>query len=694
MPLLLGLLITAVWCWHYGKWSITDWQVPVQYTGDSMEVLARLKAAQEGDWGLGAAGLISRLGAPYGADWRAYPEADLLVYSLTGSLADWIGLYPAANLLLLLAHLLAGFSFYVVARLTRVRPEWALAGGLLFACSYFLFFRSLSHLSLTLAWTIPPALATGWLVARGRRLIRRHRSAMALLAVCIGLGSPYFLLLYLQLLVLALAWQLVAGRHRENIIIGSVCLALALLAAAAQVGRRWSALLDPAAAPAIVRSYQGTEQYSLKLVEMLLPPSTHRMETMELLARRYERSTQWRSEYPSAYLGFAGIAGILLLLGVTFGRVARRGSLRPPVVVWQLGWILFFAMAGGLANYAALITRVHVFRATNRYSIFILALALLVLVAWLSRGTRRWPRWVRATLAAVLMGVGLWDQVPTPDRGRQAAIATELASDRRLAAELQVRLGPDGALFQLPVLPFPEARVPFRMKDYEHFRPYLNTEGVRFSYGPFQRRSRAQWQTEFARLPAAQLARRLERKGFAGIYLNRAAFPDQGERLIDDLRAAGWGETISSASGRQTVVLLRPTVDHLLPIAANLTWGSGWSSLPLAEGVLGQTAQRGIFTYFNPYAESLKVRLELQLSAVGEGAAILQLNGNRIWQGQIGSRQVKWESPEIMIPAGRSVLELVAGETQNPSITWLRVHQLDWRVERPQFLLAGSTSLP
>lgn len=674
-PLLLLALIAGVWCWHYGKFDAESWTVPAQYAGDGMEVLARMKAAMEGEWGLFASAEISRLGAPYRADWRVYPEADLGVYWLAGALARAIGLYPAANLILLGAHLLAGCSFFLVVRMLGARREWAVAGGVLFGCSYFLFFRSLGHLSLALAWTVPPALASCWLVARGDRLCRRYWLAVLLIAVAVGLGSPYYLLLYLQLLVLATGWQVLAARRRRNLWLGVGAVLVGGATAVLQMGERWSGQTDRDNAPAIVRDYRGTELYALKIGELLTPPRTHRSETMALLARRYDRSSLWRTESYSPYLGLAAIAGLVVLLGTTFVRAARGGALRPPGVTWQLGWILLFSVAGGLANFGALVSRVHIFRATNRYSVFIMAIALVVLVGWLSRATRRWPRWAGAGLAGLLVAAGLWDQVPPANAARQAEIAAEVRSDQELAAALEARLPDRAALFQLPVLSFPEARVPNRMRDYEHFRLYLNSGQLRFSYGTFSRRSRGQWQSDYARLPPAALAARLQKAGFAGIYVNRYAFSDRDDSLLDALATAGWPERIDGRSGRQTVVVLTPAAQPEDPVADELTWGNGWSSLPLADGIQGQTAKRGVFTFFNPRPGPLTVGLRFRLSAEGRSEVTLAVNGTERWRGRLGEEPVELALENVRLPAGQSAIELVAVPGKREALEWIRVHE-------------------
>ena len=46
---MLALAAGLIWCAHHGKWTLADWNLPTDYQGDAHEILARIKAAAEGD---------------------------------------------------------------------------------------------------------------------------------------------------------------------------------------------------------------------------------------------------------------------------------------------------------------------------------------------------------------------------------------------------------------------------------------------------------------------------------------------------------------------------------------------------------------------------------------------------------------------------------------------------------------------
>jgi hypothetical protein len=146
---LLALLAAAIWIVHFERWTLESWRVPTDYFGDAPEALARIKAASEGDvWPLRPQVISRRLGAPFGANWSAYPAPDKPLMLALGAIVHAIGLHAAANLGLVLAQVTAALAFYGIARWLRFRWEWSAAGALLFAYTYHTFHRGLAHFSL------------------------------------------------------------------------------------------------------------------------------------------------------------------------------------------------------------------------------------------------------------------------------------------------------------------------------------------------------------------------------------------------------------------------------------------------------------------------------------------------------------------------------------------------------------------
>lgn len=635
-PALLALASALIWCAHYERWTRASWAFPTDYGGESLEMLARIQASSEGDTAPLRPQVISRLGAPFGANWSAYPSSDLALMWVLGRSARIVGLFETANLAMLVAVVSSALAFYGCARWLRVRWEWAFAMALLFAFTFQNFHRGLPHLFFLFTWTVPLALLACGLIACSRRLKWRGATGIfcALVALLVGMGNPYPLFLFLQLVGWALLAQWLGPRRRDNLIAGGVTLALAFGAFFVAESHVWLFTADTAAASPLVRNYGGTERYALKPIELLLPPATHRWEPLAFLGQRYERWSEWRGgEAFSPYLGVVGVAGFAWLVATALRAVLQRR--RVPGAALPAGWILAFASMGGLTNILAFFTGVVVFRATNRFSVFISAIVLLFFAARMARWFTRRARsesslvWCTGSLAAAafVAVVGLIDQLPrAPTREKHERIARRVMADRELGRLLEENLAAGAMVFQLPVLMFPEVTPPHHLNDYEHFRPYLATRALRFSYGALKNRSRGRWQRDTELLPTREAVGQLERYGFSAVYFNRRGYADGGEKLLAELAAAGRTRVIESALREQVVVLLEPTAAPELPAARTLTFGRGWHNA--RPGDPRWAYGPATFSYFNPHAYRTPATLRLGLSGVGRREVRLRLNGD------------------------------------------------------------------
>lgn len=627
-----GLVVLAaalIWVAHFDRWTVESWRLPTDYTGDAHETLARLKAASEGELVPLRSQVISRLGAPFGAHWNAYPTPDKPLMMTLGTLVPLVGLHATANLGLLLAQITAALAFYLAARWLRCRWEWAAAGALLFAYTYHTFHRGLAHFSLIFTWTVPLGLVAVWLIARSQRLEWRRPGTAVVLgaAVALGISNPYNLFFWLQLMGWALVLQAAGSRRKPNLQIGGAAIALALGSFAIVHAEGWLHNDDPSALPLLTRNYSGTERYALKPVEMVIPPAYHRWDWLAFFGNRYSRWSEWRGEPFLPYLGLVGVAGAVWLAIATLRTIVRRRAL--PGQMLSVGWIVTYSALGGVTNLVALFAGFQLFRATNRAAIFISAIILFFVVVRLSRLTARWPGTLRTGAAILLAGIGVFEQLPRTDtRTDQATIALAVAADAAFGRTLESEFPRGAMIFQLPVLGFPEVVPPHRLVDYEHFRPYLATSTLSFSYGSPKHRARSRWQRDLEGLPLAESIRRLESHGFAALYLNRKGFQDDANQMLRDLDELGYRRRIQSTGGNQVVIPLRPNPHPTPPLAGSLTIGSGWHLRPDA-GIRWGYADAAL-SFFNPHSHPAPVDINIELVGVTSRDVTLEHEGNAI----------------------------------------------------------------
>ena len=563
------LILVAVLCWCYltGRTNGAAWQVPLEYgmkgaDGDAMGVLAQIKAASEGEYTPFLVKNASRLGAPYYANWSDNPITEDWQYFLPGLLVKSIGLFAAANLAVMMAQVLACVCFYITARLMGCKWWWSFAGGIAFGFAQFALARSIHHLMILNYWHVPVCvLIAGWITRNEMGETRGRRYLFSLVAgLIIGMQTPYYTNMFLQLTLLGAFYQYFRQGWKPVLQAGGIVAASAtgfFLMNLDTFVYRFTHGPNPGA---LVRPYIWLELSALKFVDLLVPPPDHPL--LGALGDAYYKMVAFPGEIPpSCYLGFLGIGCLVWLAVVSVRRIMVETGRNLPLEAWQILWILAYSAVGGL-NCLAGTFGITLFRSTTRYCIFILPILLLFAMKRLSK--KRLETEVSFTLAGICALVALWDQTPPVTTEAKLADDVRLVdSDHALAQQLEARLPKGAMLFQLPVMDFPEAPAP-GMPSYDHFRLYLHSEHLRFSFGAVKGRPWLQW-TKNLGSSFTEVVHTIENYGFAAVYVNRNGFEDKGAGILQSFRKLGYTEVIESQAGDLFCVLIHPAAAPILP---------------------------------------------------------------------------------------------------------------------------------
>jgi phosphoglycerol transferase len=166
----------------------------------------------------------------------------------------------------------------------------------------------------------------------------------------------------------------------------------------------------------------------------------------------------------------------------------------------------------------------------------------------ISRATRKVRAMWLVPLAAMVIVGGISEQLfPRWTVQQHDGIRARAESDRGLVEQLQARIPKGSKVFQLPVVGFPE-------ESYEPFRPFLFSDGLKFSYAAMRGRPEANWQRQTAALAPHEMLAALRQEGFRAIYVL-----GDGNALFQAIRAEAPQAEFLVSADRSSSVIVIPT---------------------------------------------------------------------------------------------------------------------------------------
>ncbi len=590
---MLVLLICTAWCIANGKWGPTDWRYPTTYVdpvyGDFLGACGPVKARSEGHLTPFAWKTVPELAAPDGASWNVSPTPDEPLFVLFGALAWAFGLFSGFNLGVLLGHVAAAVTFYIVARAwLAATPMWAFVMAFAFGLAPYLFAESPHHVACEYVWHLPLfPLVWAWVaVDTGLQWRSRRFWQACAVAFVTGLQNPYYTYIFCQITLLggaACAWRTRSWRaFAPAIAVVSVAAAAFFLGELDTLTYRLAHPAEVSGPLVAQRDYRWMDIYGFKVIDMFIPSFAHHSDTLAAFGLAHRQASVLNDEEGCAYLGLLGIGCLLWLVGSTTRAIVDGKLSAVPIQAWWVLWIVLFFNTGGLNSMVAAFTGFTLFRTGTRYSVVVLVVVLL----WAARSLSDWQRGAATRYPADILKIGtltaaiaacmlvLWDQVPRgPTAEKTALIRTLVESDRQFVGKLESTLPEEARIFQLPVMdgtPLPG------MPASDHYRPYLYGEDLHWSHGAQPGTKTLQWQqavqqrlvdgaaidqqaqqVRFNIDNVRQAVDELRAKGFAAIYVNRNGFPDRGKGLFDALLELGYDTPpIYSPAGDLACVVL------------------------------------------------------------------------------------------------------------------------------------------
>jgi hypothetical protein len=529
-----------------------DLRAPFAYTGDGTLNVTLIKGVLENAWYLEN----PDLGAPGGQELYDYPvisgeTLNLLLFRILG-----LGTGDPAlvmNLFFLLTFPLVALTSYLVLRCLPVSRGIALVIALLYTFLPYHFQRGEVHLFLAAYYAAPLGAYLAIAVFRGDPLFGRWRSILITAAMCAVVatasGSGYYAVFTVVLVVVAAVLRFLVRREREALVAGGAVVAAIAAVSLLQLAptlvyRAANGTNDEVAK----RYWFETENYSLRLTNLLLPVDGHRIDALARMKSEYVDQIP-QTEARSATLGVVATVGFLWLVGVALATIAGAGrryglGLYAGLAAFTVTAVLL-ATTGGFSTFIAVIW--PQIRAWNRLSVFIAFFSLAAVALLLGRLEGRAPRPLFIALLAGVLVLGVLDQTTKAYVPPYDAVEAAWNDDAAFFSALDDGLPAGARVVQVPYEPFPEPEnSPVGI--YEPAKAYLHADDVDWSWGAMRGRPE-DWAATIAGKPAAEVVVAARQEGFAGILLDRAALGAAAAATEADFRAA-LGADAAAMNGR------------------------------------------------------------------------------------------------------------------------------------------------
>jgi len=573
------ILCLLILVWAMKLWE-ADLATPFGYWHDGLMVQAYIKTGIDNPWYWQNhyQGMPATLQS---ADYPAEISASflfLLIKLLSVAL-------PQSALVMNLFYLanfpLVTLSALFVLRSLRLSYAPALVMSLLYTFIPYHFYHGEIHLFLAAYFTVPfmvmlilwsfldPPLFFTWEPVRQRLTWSvRGLRPFASLALCILIGCSQIYYAFFTCFFLLVA-AVSSAFSRKSLY--PLCSNLLLVATITGVG---VANLAPSIMyhwkhgrnQVVQRPPGDSEVFGLKIVQLLMPVNEHRLHLLRKIKDRYVQGAPLINENNFSSLGCVAGTGFLLLVGRLFYR--KSGSRRPKLMdklsTLNIGALLLGTI-GGIGSLVAF-TGSPWIRAYSRLSIFIGFFALMAVGLLLDKVRRRYAKSAILRIAyygclAVLLTAGILDQTASYCVPPYAAVQQRYGADAEFVAAIEASVPPHAMIFQLPYLPFPTYLTPNAMHDLDHFRGYLHSKTLRWSYPAMLNREADVWQRAVVANQPEELVKRLVDAGFSGVYINRDGYADRACALEAALARITNAKPIES-SNRQFAFFKLETVEH------------------------------------------------------------------------------------------------------------------------------------
>ena len=574
---LMAVLLCLIFLFLVMHLWAADLKIPFVYGGDGVWTGASVKGIIENGWNLHNPSIGMPQGY-YAYDFYTNDNLNMAIMKMISFVfPNWA---LTLNIYFLLTFPLTVITTLFALRKMKVSPLPAMAGSLLFAFISFHFIRGEVHLVLSAYFLIPlVVLVIFWIFEDDFLLCNfkkgspkplsalLNRKNIFSIIVCILIGTSFFYYPFFSCFFLLVAGVLAAISRKRWIpllnsllLIGVIVLcviaySIPTLLYTYQNGRNWDFSVLTTRYP------QDSEIGGLKIIQLLLPIRGHRIPLFDAIANKYAQSAPLVSDNISASLGIIGSIGFIILIFWLFYRLLNKDPANKNETLTKISQIstlnlaaVLLATIGGFGTVFAYLIFPYI-RAYNRISVFIAFFSITAIMLLIDLLIKKYSfskvkKGIIFGCIVFILFFGLFDQTSGAFIPDYKNLKVEFLNDERFISSIEEKYPDDNLIFQLPYMPFPENGSLNRMLDYDHFRAYLHSKNIRWSYGTMRGREGDLWQRFLTSQPANEMIQELSFAGFNGIYVDGYGYADGGKETIASISSILDETPLVSDNGR------------------------------------------------------------------------------------------------------------------------------------------------
>ncbi len=547
-------------------WKL-DIRIPLGYGGDALFSGLFIKSIIDNGWFFNN----SFVGMPFGLELFDFPTSDLFNYLIIKIVSLFENNWAITlNIFFLLTFPLTTFSAVYTFRSFKISPLLSIFGGLIYTFVPYHFMRGVSHLFLAAYYIIPlVVMVIFWIIDKDSFIqIEKGKKAKVvvvnknlfissiIVSILVSATGTYYAFFSCAFIFVAGTFATIRWRKMNHLLIsliltGIICVGLIINVSPSiiynQIHGRNSeiALRNPIEA----------EVYGLKITQLLLPVSGHRIDYFNAIKEKYNRNGVLINENDMSSLGFISSIGFLILIASLFLRYNHKPEF---LIIKKLSILNIFAILlatiGGFSTIFATLISPQI-RAYNRISIFIAFFGIFTVVSLLNyifriRVTTTKMKSIFYLIIFAVLLFGIFDQTTEHFIPPYEALKVEYNSDKEFIKKIEDSLPRKSIIFQLPYIPFPENPPVYKMVDYDLLKGYLNSQNLYWSYPSMKGREGDLWLKYVNQKPLNELLDTIIFAGFNGLYIDCNGYEDSGISIKKEFIGLLGYDPIISQNGR------------------------------------------------------------------------------------------------------------------------------------------------